>query len=125
VQGEVAGVLRLADNAPTPGDTIWLLAAVAGSRLRRHPARVAVSNDSMLIYQYLRDMDTRFTSGAAMVDGAHEVVGVNVGTTSYNAARWEQLRAQHPDCCRDVRSEATVGIAVPAAAILRRGRLRP
>lgn len=119
------GALRLGSVAPTVGDTIWLMAATQGMRERRHPARVAISNDSMLVYQYLSAIDTRLTSGAAVLNRAGAVVGVNVGTTSYDAARWDQLRAAHSGCCVGVTAGATVGIAVPASSILRRGRLRP
>jgi hypothetical protein len=74
----------LATQLPTVGDTVFVLAVHVGdhpqSGPRRHPARVSASSATTLSYVYLASANANMTSGAAVLNRAGLVVGVNVGT---------------------------------------------
>jgi hypothetical protein len=78
----------LATQLPNVGDTVYVLAVHVGdhprSGPRKHPARVSASSATALNYVYLASANSNMTSGAAVLNAAGSVVGVNVGTLVNN-----------------------------------------
>lgn len=77
-------VLKLAAQPPKPRDTVWLLASLAGGAppsQMLHRATVAkVSPGGGMIFLYDNpNLEIRATSGAAILNGEGQVVGVNFG----------------------------------------------
>lgn len=82
-------VLKLAAEPPKPRDTVWLLASLAGGAppsQMLHRATVAkVTANGGLIFLYDNpNLEIRATSGAAILNGNGEVVGVNFGGGAKN-----------------------------------------
>jgi hypothetical protein len=88
IDRDTSRALLLATEMPRIGDTVRVLAMHVGggsdqnpeSGPRRHPALVVTANDSSFRYEYLKSANTNVTSGAAVLDAAGRVVGVNVAT---------------------------------------------
>lgn len=98
--------LELAADLPAVGDTVYVLALHVGdhprSGPRRHPALVVTASDTQLRYRYLLSANANMTSGAAVLDRAGKVVGLNVGTVVSDgvfglAVGVRSLRANIPD----------------------------
>ncbi|MEM8667908.1 MAG: GYF domain-containing protein [Planctomycetota bacterium] len=69
----------IATRPPRPGDRVWLVAEVMGSRSLVHSAAVEGTEDGFLVYVFDRPIELRATSGAPIVNGNGEVVAVNAG----------------------------------------------
>jgi hypothetical protein len=121
IQGDAAALaLELADSMPAVGDTVWVLAVHAGAAgPGRHPARVAVAHDSAFVYAYLGSANTNATSGAAVLDRAGKVVGLNAGTLIMNPDAWRRYRERYPGCCDGVSGGEVVGLAVNLGSLRR------
>jgi hypothetical protein len=119
--------LRLGDDLPRVGDTVFVLAVHVGdspwSGPRRHPARVAVSHDSAFVYVYLASANSNGTSGAAVLDRRGNVVGVNVGSVVTTPDTWERYRERYAPCCDGARAGDVIGLAVGIRSI--RAHLAP
>jgi hypothetical protein len=73
-------VLRLAESAPGVGDRVWVLATAEGATGAKAGAKVVQADDKSLYFEYDdRERQLAGTTGAAVVDAAGAVVGVNVG----------------------------------------------
>lgn len=82
--GSVASVprLKLAEQPPRLGATVWLVAEVIGAppTRRLHRAIVTYAGSDALQYRFDDvDLQIRATSGAPVVDAAGRVVGVHLG----------------------------------------------
>ncbi|MEZ6187386.1 MAG: hypothetical protein R3F62_20540 [Planctomycetota bacterium] len=77
--------LTLAPEAARVGQRVWLSAKlVDGSDTQLHPARVVELAPGTFYYEYLgRGPELQATSGAPVLDGAGEVVGINLGGGVY------------------------------------------
>jgi hypothetical protein len=83
--------LRLAAEPPSVGDTVFVLAIHYGSGgpdqhplsgPRRHRALVRESTTTSFVFTYIGSANSNFTSGAAVLNQAGFVVGLNVGTNT-------------------------------------------
>jgi hypothetical protein len=72
--------LPLASSPPAPNDVVWLVSQVIGSNAIVHKAKVLGEEDGWLVYQFeSNSLELRATSGAPVVNSAHQVVAVNAG----------------------------------------------
>lgn len=72
--------LPLASSPPATNDVVWLVSEVIGSNAIVHKAKVLGEEDGWLVYQFeSNDLELRATSGAPVVNSAHQVVAVNAG----------------------------------------------
>jgi hypothetical protein len=75
--------LELATDKPSVGDSVWLLARVAGGApptMLLHRAHVRQSDDKMLGYEFDNNtLNLTATSGAAVLNTRGQVVGLNLG----------------------------------------------
>ena len=73
---------RLAPAAPRAGDPVWLATSIRGRPERTVAAVVVESTADTLIYRFAQGTSERvlrFTSGAPLLDGLGQVVGINIG----------------------------------------------
>lgn len=118
VDRDASRYLRLAAALPAVGDTVWVLAVHTGAAgAGRHPARVDIVHDSLVAYSYLASANTNGSSGAALLDRAGRVVGINVGTLIVDAGRWQRWRERYGPCCDQPVGGEVVGLAVGLPAI--------
>jgi hypothetical protein len=83
--------LRLADRVPDLGAPIWLVAKPDGGSKERTVAAVVVEHtERTFIFRYVDGGKAipRFTSGAPLLNGAGEVVGINVGFGTLDGQRF-------------------------------------
>jgi hypothetical protein len=74
------GVLALADKAPKVDEPVWVLAVVDGGEGGKWPAKVVQADANSLYFQYDdASLALAGTTGAAVVNAAGAVVGLNVG----------------------------------------------
>lgn len=74
--------LKLADRAPSVGESVWLVAEVIEKPFEPgllHHATVAKTGDHAMYFLYDAPFSVRATSGAPIVNARGEVVGVNFG----------------------------------------------
>lgn len=72
---------RLAAAPPAKGDRVWLLSPLPSGTAQLHPATCYGFRDGEVGFKYDdRDLDLRGTSGAPILNGAGEVVGINIGS---------------------------------------------
>ena len=113
-----AGVLRLATTLPVNGDTVWVLATqVDGRPTYRHRALTVISEDDAFIYVYLDPVNNGNMSGAAVLDRAGRVVGVNVGSLLTSAQTWNSYAGRYPQCCAGRVAGEAVGLGVGVKSI--------
>jgi hypothetical protein len=73
--------LPVASSRPKVGDMVWLVAAIVGQKSGelQHPARIVLSDDDALVFEYVDPtIELRATSGAPILSGKGEVVGINL-----------------------------------------------
>jgi hypothetical protein len=74
--------LPAAASRPKVGDTVWLIASIVGQEKSgelQHPARVVMSDDDALVFEYQDPkLELRATSGAPVLSSKGEIVGINL-----------------------------------------------
>jgi hypothetical protein len=74
--------LKVAAARPKAGEIVWLVAATLGPKKDgslQHPARVVLSDDDAVVFEYFDpSIELRATSGAPILSGKGEVVGINL-----------------------------------------------
>lgn len=81
---------RLAAAPPQVGEPIWLAASLGrGVPARAHQAVVVEITERTLVFRYAKDIAAPlYTSGAPLLNGAGEVVGINVGGGMFEGYRF-------------------------------------
>ncbi len=74
--------LPLSQRIPSNGERVWLVSKLPGSKELIHPATVEQLDDGWLRYSFVnRDIDTKSTDGAPIIDHKGSVVAVNAHIT--------------------------------------------
>lgn len=74
--------LPLSQRIPSNGERVWIVSKLPGSRELIHPATVERLDDGWLRYSFMnRDIDTKSTDGAPIIDHKGNVVAVNAHIT--------------------------------------------
>lgn len=71
--------LAIGSTVPSPGDPVWLLAPARGTEALVHSGRWLGKEDDWFLYRLdNQSLDMVGTSGGAVVDRNHEVVGIHI-----------------------------------------------